>query len=117
MVTNTRAVSEVPTTTNRSFGTGTRRVRGLLAWIIFIALGALCWFAIDRVIVDRSPIVVGILHSQTGPMAVSEKSMIDAEILALEQINAAGGLLGRPVEWIIADAARPHYERLAAHKL
>ena len=41
MVTNTRAVSEVPTTTNRSFGAGTRRVRGLLAWIIFIALGAL----------------------------------------------------------------------------
>ena len=105
MVTNTRAVSEVTATTNRFFGAGTRRVRGLLAWIIFIALGALCWFAIDRVIVDRSPIVVGILHSQTGPMAVSEKSMIDAEILALEQINAEGGLLGRQVQWKIADGA------------
>ena len=29
--------------------------------------------------------------------------MIDGEVLALEQINAAGGLLGRKVEWIIAD--------------
>lgn len=49
------------------------------------------------------PIVVGILHSRTGPMAISERSMIDAEVLALEEINAAGGLLGRPVTWVIAD--------------
>lgn len=105
MAPNTHAVSESPDTTNRLFMFAARRSRGALAWIIFIALGALCWFTIDRVLVDRSPIVVGILHSQTGPMAISEKSMIDAEVLALEQINAAGGLLGRPVEWVIADGA------------
>ena len=105
MVPNSHSASESPDTTNRLFISIARRSRGALAWIVFIALGALVWFAIDRVIVDRSPIVVGILHSQTGPMAVSEKSMIDAEILALEQINAAGGLLGRPVQWIIADGA------------
>ncbi|NCA11475.1 ABC transporter substrate-binding protein [bacterium] len=52
---------------------------------------------------DRRPIIVGILHSQTGPMAISEKSMIDAEVLALEEINAGGGILGRPVRWVIAD--------------
>jgi urea transport system substrate-binding protein len=61
------------------------------------------WYFADRLLVDRQPIVVGILHSETGPMAVSERSMIDAEVLALEQINAAGGLLGRPVRWVIAD--------------
>jgi len=61
------------------------------------------WSMLDRVLVDRSPIVVGILHSQTGPIAVSERSMIDAEVLALEEINANGGILGRPVQWIIAD--------------
>ncbi len=50
------------------------------------------------------PIRVGILHSQTGPMEISEKSMIHAEVLALEEINAAGGLLGgRRVEWVVAD--------------
>jgi len=49
------------------------------------------------------PIVVGILHSETGPMAISEKSMIDAEVMALEEINADGGLLGRPVKWVKAD--------------
>jgi urea transport system substrate-binding protein len=36
-------------------------------------------------------------------MAVSENSMVDAEILALEEINANGGLLGRRVEWLVAD--------------
>jgi urea transport system substrate-binding protein len=105
MVSNTHAVSENHASTNRFFNIVADRKRGALAWIIFIALGALAWFAIDRVLVDRSPIVVGILHSQTGPMAISEKSMIDAEVLALEQINAAGGLLGRPVQWVIADGA------------
>ena len=105
MVSNTHAVSENHASTNRFFNIVAYRKRGALAWIIFIALGALAWFAIDRVLVDRSPIVVGILHSQTGPMAISEKSMIDAEVLALEQINAAGGLLGRPVQWVIADGA------------
>ena len=48
------------------------------------------------------PIRVGILHSQHGPMAISEKSMIDAEVMALKEINQKG-LLGRQVEWVIAD--------------
>ena len=41
--------------------------------------------------------MVGILHSETGPMAVSERSMIDAEVLALEEINRSGGLGGTVV--------------------
>jgi urea transport system substrate-binding protein len=73
--------------------------------LLLIAGGIVIWAAADRLLTDRRPIVVGILHSQTGPMAVSERSMIDAEVLALEQINAAGGLLGRPVRWVIADGA------------
>ncbi len=75
-------------------------------WLVLLSIAgsaALVWFLLDRILVDRSPIVVGILHSQTGPMAVSEQSMIDAEVLALEQINAQGGLLGRRVRWVIAD--------------
>lgn len=39
------------------------------------------WWTVDRVLLDRQPIVVGILHSQTGPMAISELSMVDAEVL------------------------------------
>lgn len=49
------------------------------------------------------PIRVGLLHSLNGPMAISEKSMVDAEILAIEQLNAQGGLLNRQIEYVVAD--------------
>jgi urea transport system substrate-binding protein len=51
----------------------------------------------------KPPIIVGILHSRSGPMKISEESMIDAELLALEEIREQGGLLGRKVQWVIAD--------------
>ena len=63
------------------------------------------WFGAGRFFLAPQPILVGVLHSQTGPIAVSEQAMIDAERLAFEEINAAGGLLGRPIKWIIADGA------------
>jgi len=78
----------------------------LPAWLVLPLLAGLAgagWLLLDRLLVDRRPIVVGILHSQTGPMAISEQAMIDAEVLALEEINLSGGLLGRPVRWVIAD--------------
>jgi urea transport system substrate-binding protein len=50
----------------------------------------------------QPPIRVGILHSETGAMAISEKSMIDAEKLAIEEINESG-FLGREIEWVVAD--------------
>ena len=72
--------------------------------LLLVILGASAiWLGPRLVGRVAPPIRVGILHSETGPMAISEKSMIDAEILALEEINAKGGLLGRQVEWVIAD--------------
>ena len=82
------------------------RRRSRWPWLLVASLLAgLGWLALDRLLIDRRPILVGLLHSQTGPMSVSEKSMIDAEVLALEEINAAGGILGRQVRWVIADGA------------
>ncbi|MFM7143628.1 MAG: transporter substrate-binding protein, partial [Alphaproteobacteria bacterium] len=49
------------------------------------------------------PVKVGLLHSQTGTMAISETSLRDAEELALMEIDAAGGVLGRPVEAVVED--------------
>ncbi|NBV44238.1 MAG: urea ABC transporter substrate-binding protein [Planctomycetia bacterium] len=52
---------------------------------------------------------VGLLHSQTGPLAISATPVRDAQIHAVEQINAAGGLLGRPVEFRAPDPrSRPN---------
>ncbi|GET40196.1 urea ABC transporter substrate-binding protein [Microseira wollei] len=50
-------------------------------------------------------IKVGILHSLSGTMAISEKSVVDAEQLAIEEINAAGGVLGKKIEFIVEDGA------------
>ncbi len=54
---------------------------------------------------DSGPIRFGIIHALTGPMAISEKPMVDAELLAVAEINAHGGLLGRPLEAIVLDGA------------
>ena len=70
-----------------------------------IAVCITLWFLGGHLFLARKPILVGVLHSQTGPIAVSESAMIDAERLAFEEINAAGGILGRPIQWIIADGA------------
>jgi len=50
-------------------------------------------------------IKVGILHSLSGTMAISEVSVKDAEMLAIEEINAAGGVLGKKIEPVIEDGA------------
>jgi urea transport system substrate-binding protein len=56
-------------------------------------------------LVTGGGIKVGILHSLSGTMAISEKSLVDAEQLAIEEINQAGGVLGKQIIPIIEDGA------------
>jgi urea transport system substrate-binding protein len=51
----------------------------------------------------RMPIRVGVLHSLTGMMAASETSVVDATLLAIEEINQQGGVRGRRIEAHVAD--------------
>jgi len=55
--------------------------------------------------VTDDTVTVGILHSATGTMAISETGSIQAEKLAIEQINASGGVLGRQIKYIQEDGA------------
>jgi urea transport system substrate-binding protein len=50
-------------------------------------------------------IKVGILHSLSGTMSISEVSVKDATLLAIDEINAAGGVLGKKLEPVIEDGA------------
>ena len=50
-------------------------------------------------------IKVGILHSLSGTMAISEVTVRDSELLAIEEINAAGGVLGKKLEPVVEDGA------------
>ena len=55
--------------------------------------------------VTDKEVIVGQLHSATGTMAISETGSIQAEQLAIEQINAMGGILGRKIKIIQEDGA------------
>ena len=87
-------------------------LKGLLAIPAAIALAhtSLPAYAADGVnttglAVTDDTVTVGILHSVTGTMAISETGSVQAEKLAIEQINAMGGVLGRQIEYIQEDGA------------
>jgi urea transport system substrate-binding protein len=70
------------------------------AWFLYRPAGRP---ELAAVVPSGPPIRIGILHSKTGTMAISERPVIDAALLAVEEVNQAGGLLGRPVEAVVAD--------------
>src|ERR1035438_9354174 len=72
---------------------------GLLASLPLIGVG--CKKAEDP---DKT-VKVGILHSLSGTMEISEKSLKDAELMAIEEINAAGGVLGKKIVAVVEDPA------------
>jgi branched-chain amino acid transport system substrate-binding protein len=51
---------------------------------------------------------VGVLFSQTGVTSTIERTQLNATLLAIEEINANGGVLGRPVEPVMYDPASDH---------
>src|ERR1700743_1363920 len=55
--------------------------------------------------VTDTEVTVGILHAAAGTMAISETGSIEAEKLAIDQINAEGGVLGRKIKFIQEDGA------------
>jgi len=70
------------------------------------------------------PLAVGVLHSLTGTMALSEGPVVDATLLAIDEINRGGGLLGRQLKPLVLDGrsdasvfARQAESLLAEHKV
>ena len=54
---------------------------------------------------DNTPIKVGVLHSLSGTMAISETALKNTALMTFEQINAKGGVMGRPLEAVVVDPA------------
>lgn len=54
---------------------------------------------------EQLDIKVGILHSLSGTMAISETSLVDGALMAIDEINAKGGVLGKRLKPIIVDGA------------
>ncbi|RJF86368.1 urea ABC transporter substrate-binding protein [Oleomonas cavernae] len=87
-------------------------LKGMAALPAMAAFGASPSFALTTsevnatgLAVTDTEVTVGILHSVTGTMAISETGSVQAEKLAIEQINAMGGVLGRKIKFIQEDGA------------
>ncbi|MFV3073727.1 urea ABC transporter substrate-binding protein [Niveispirillum fermenti] len=73
---------------------------------------------------DKPPIKVGVLHSLSGTMAISETTLKDVMLMLIEEQNKKGGVLGRKLEPVVVDPASnwPLFaekarELLAVHKV
>ncbi len=69
----------------------------------------------NRTTADAEPWRVGILFSRSGVMSISGSEHFFGTVLAIEEINAAGGVLGRPLEPVALDPKSDpvEYRRLA----
>lgn len=54
---------------------------------------------------SKDTIKVGSLHSLSGTMAISEVTVANSTKLAVDQINAAGGVLGKKIDLVLEDGA------------
>jgi urea transport system substrate-binding protein len=77
-------------------------IKTAIAAATLVALGSLSTFASAA---DKGPIKVGILHSLSGTMAISETSLKDVALMTIAEINAKGGVLGRKLEPVVVDPA------------
>ena len=85
------------TTTRRVFGKSVGKTLTAVA-LAAASFGVTSAFAADT-------IKVGVLHSLSGTMAISETVLKDAILMEIEAINAKGGLLGKKLEPVVVDPA------------
>ena len=89
----------------RVTGKQVRRARWQLAAIVSVVVLAGVLSHGVQPVQAADPVKVGILHSLSGTMAISEAPIKEVVLMAIDEINAAGGVLGRKVEPLIEDPA------------
>ena len=66
---------------------------------------ALVTAGLSSAVLAQNTIKVGVLHSLSGTMAISETVLKDTVLMAIEEINAKGGVLGKKLEPVVVDPA------------
>ena len=59
---------------------------------------------VNRLALGQQPIKLGVVVPQTGPMALESQEMLAATQIAVEDVNADGGVMGRKVEMVVRDS-------------
>ncbi len=69
---------------------------------LFLGLMMLCisWLSHAAEVIK-----VGILHSMSGTMAISERTVVDSTLMAIDEINSKGGVLGKQLVPVVKDGA------------
>ena len=70
----------------------------------FMAIAALLAMALP-VHAEQDTIKVGVLHSLSGTMAICETVLKDVALMAIDEINAKGGVMGKKLEPVVVDPA------------
>lgn len=78
--------------------------RSFFGALVLLLAAVLTWSTAD-VSMAEGTIKVGILHSLSGTMAISETSLKDMALMTIEEINASGGVLGKKLEPVVVDPA------------
>ena len=78
--------------------------RSATASLTAVALGV-AGLAFSSMAQAADTIKVGVLHSLSGTMAISETVLKDTVLMAIDEINAKGGLLGKKLEPVVVDPA------------
>ena len=73
--------------------------------LVAVMGGALAMPAIRPAFGQGAPIKVGVLHSLSGTMAISETALRDTVLMMVEAQNVVGGILGRRLEAVVVDPA------------
>src|SRR6266480_4361437 len=65
----------------------------------------IAWIGFSRVAADKDTVKVGVLHSLSGTMAISETTLKDTILLMIDAQNKKGGLLGKKLQAVVVDPA------------
>ncbi len=81
-------------------------MRSLLNRYVKLAVLCLCGLGVcGASSAQNGTVKVGVLHSLSGTMAISEVTVKNATLLAIDQVNASGGVLGKKIVPVIEDGA------------
>ena len=77
------------------------KLRKYATWLFMLAVGLLTLSQAQA----KDTIKVGVLHSLSGTMAISETTLKDTVLMMIEEQNKKGGLLGKKLEAVVVDPA------------
>jgi ABC-type branched-subunit amino acid transport system substrate-binding protein len=98
------------------------KLKGVIAFLVFLSV--CCFGSGTNFAADKEPIPIGIIASLTGFLSDQAQNLVEAQDLAVAEINSKGGVLGRPLKSFLRDdemkpnvGARRFEELVENHKI